>query len=42
MEDKHYLASRSKRTKFEHYPLKEEVIALLKDNNFNKPTMVQA
>ena len=42
MEDKHYLASRSRRTKFEHYPLKEEVIALLKDNNFNKPTMVQA
>ena len=39
---KHYLASKSKKTKFEHYPLKEEVIALLNDNNFKKPTLVQA
>jgi superfamily II DNA/RNA helicase len=39
---KHYLASKSQKTKFEHYPLKEEVIALLNDNNFKKPTLVQA
>jgi superfamily II DNA/RNA helicase len=39
---KFYLNSQSKKTKFEHYPLKEEVIELLKDNNFRKPTLVQA
>ena len=39
---KHYLSSKSKKTKFSHYPLKEEVIALLDDNNFKKPTLVQA
>lgn len=44
MEDtgKHYLTSISMRTKFIHYPLKEEVIALLDDNYFKKPTLVQA
>ena len=39
---KHYLISKSKKTKFIHYPLKEEVISLLDDNNFKKPTLVQA
>lgn len=39
---KHYLQSKTKKTKFEHFPLKDEVIKLLDDNNFKKPTLVQA
>lgn len=40
--NKFYLESQSVKTKFEHYALKEEVIQLLKDSNFRKPTLVQA
>lgn len=41
-EGKKYLTAASKRTKFQHYPLKDEVLELLEENNFKKPTLVQA
>lgn len=40
--DKFYLYSQSKKTKFEHYPIKSKIIELLKDNHQHKPTLVQA
>lgn len=38
-EEKSYIATNKK---FKHFPIKEEVLALLEDSNFKKPTQVQA
>ena len=42
-QEKHYLApTKGKKAKFSHFHLKEEVLALLEQNNFRKATVVQA
>jgi superfamily II DNA/RNA helicase len=35
-------AKDKKRNRFNQYPIKEEVLNLLHENNFRKPTLVQA